>query len=99
MSPDNSPLVACGDAVVVAAARNAVVATVVGVATADGVGVGVGAAAVLVAWVQWCWMRPCTSPQSHFVSVAVTLRGKEPSWWDRKTTQGPHSTMERLVCC
>ena len=56
------------------------VAVVVGVAAMNGVVVGVGAADALVVWVQWCWMRPCTSPQSHFVSVAVTQRGKEPSW-------------------
>ena len=103
MSPANSLLVACGDVVVVAAACNAAdpgdVAPVVGVAAVDDVVVGVGVAAAVVVWVQRCWMRPCTSPQSHFVSVAVTLRGKEPSWWDRQTTQGPHSTMGRMVCC
>ena len=65
MSPDNSLLVACGDAVVVMTVRNA---------TAAG-----DVAAV--------------------IGVVVTLSGKEPSWWDRQTTQGPHSTMGRLVCC
>ena len=93
MSPDNSLLVACGDVVVVVAARNTATAddvgTAVGVVAVDGVGVGVGAVAALVVWVQQCWMIPCTSPQSHFVSVVVTLRGKEPSWWDQQTTQGP----------
>ena len=86
MSLDNSLLIACGDAVVVAA-------------SVEGVGVGVGVAAALVVWVQQRWMRPCTSLQSHFVSVVVTLRGKEPSWWDQQTIEGPHSTMGRSVCC
>ena len=81
----------------VAAARNAAVAG--GVAAAVGVVVVVGDAAAIVVWVQRCWMRPCTSSQSHFVSVTVTLRGNELSWWYRQTTQGPHSTMGRLVCC
>ena len=97
LSPDNSLLVACGDAVVVVAMQNA--AIVDDVAVANSIGVGVGAAAALVVWVQQRWMRPCTSLQSHFVSVVVTLMGKEPSWWYRQTTQGPHSTMEWLVCC
>ena len=87
MSPDNSLLVACGDAVVVAAVRNAaaanVVAAAVGFATASDVVVVVGDVATVVVWVQLCWMRPCTSPQFHFVSVVVTLMGKEPSWWYR----------------
>ena len=92
-SPDKSLLVVCGGAVVVVAACNAAavndVVAVVGVAVADGVAVAVGAAAALVFWVQQCWMRPCTSLQSHFVSVVVTLRGNEPSWWYRQTTQDP----------
>ena len=92
MSPDNSLLVACGGEVVVAAATacSAIamddVAVAVGVVAADGVVVGVGATAVLVVWVQRCWMRPCTSPQSYFVLVVVKLRGNEPSWWYRQTT-------------
>ena len=100
---DNSLMVVCGGEVVVAAAHNAVVvddvAAAVGVTVVDDVVVVVGAAAAVVVWVQRCWMRPCTSPQSHFVSVVVTLRGKELSWWYRQTTQDPHSTMGRLVCC
>ena len=84
MSLDNSLLVACGDVVVVAATRNTTAAN--DVAAVDGVGVGVGDAATLVVWVQRCWMRQCTSPQSHFVSVVVTLRGNEPSWWYQQTT-------------
>ena len=87
MSPNKSLTVACGDAIVVAATRNAAagsdVVNIVGVAAADDVVVMVGAAAAVVVWVQWCWMRPCTSPLSHFVLVVVTLRGKESSWWDR----------------
>ena len=85
MNLDNSRLVACGDAVVVATACNAAaagdVATTVGVEDADDVVVVVGATAVVVVWVQWCWMRPCTSPHSHFLSVVVTLKGNELSWW------------------
>ena len=103
MSPDNSLLVACGDAVVAAATRNAAatgdVVAAIGVAATDDVVVFIGAVVAIAIWVQWCWMRPCTSPQSHFLSVAVTLRGKEPSWWDQQTTQGPHSTMKVLVRC
>ena len=102
MSPHNSQLVACGDVVVFAAAHNATttgdVVVVVGVAATDDVVVVVGAAAVLVVWVQRCWMRSSTSIQSHFVSVVVTLTGKEPSWKYWQTTRGPHSTMGRLVC-
>ena len=102
ISPNNSLLVACGDVVMVVVARNATatsdVAAAVGVAATDDVVVVVGAAAVVVVWVQQFWMRPCTSSQSHFVSMAVTQRGNEPSWWDRQTTQIPHSTMGRMVC-
>ena len=102
MSLDKSLMVACGDVVVVVATHNAafasdVVATV-GVATADNVVVVVGVAAAIVVQVQRCWMRACTSPHSRLVSVVVTLRGKELSWWYWKTTQGPYSTMGRLVC-
>ena len=97
MSPNKSRLVACGDVVVVATARNT--ATIIDVAAADDVVVLVGAVVAVVVWVQRCLMRPCTSPQFHFVSVVVTLMGKEPSWWYQQTTQGPHSTMGRLVCC
>ena len=61
MIPDNSLIVACGDAVVVAAARNAAtvgdVAAIVGVAVADGVVVGVGVVVVVVVWVQRCLTR------------------------------------------
>ena len=56
MSLDNSLTVACGDAVVVAAARNAAavddVAAAVGDAAADSVVVGVGAMTALVVWVK-----------------------------------------------
>ena len=84
MSQYNSQLVACGSEVVVvatcnvAAAGDVVAAT--GVAAADDVVVVVGAVAAVFVWVQRCWMRPCIGPQSHFVSVAVTLRGNELSW-------------------
>ena len=81
MSPNNSLTVACGDAVVVVATRNATTAS--DVAAADDVVVLVGDTIAIVVWVQKCLMRPCTSPQFHFVSVVVTLMGKEPSWWDR----------------
>ena len=101
--PDNSLLVVCGDEVVVVTVHNAVtvddVATIVDVAVVDVIVVAVGAAVAVVVWVQRCWMRSCTSPQFHLVSMVVTLRGKKPSWWYHKTTQGPHSTMGRLVCC
>ena len=84
MSPNNSQLVACGDAVVVVAMRNAAaagdVAATIGVAAADDVVVVVGAAVAVVVWEQRCWMRPCTSLQFHFVSVVVKLTRKEPSW-------------------
>ena len=53
------------------------VVAAIGVADADDVVVVVGAAVVV--WVQRCWMRPCTSPQSHFVSVVVTQRVKKTS--------------------
>ena len=87
--PDNSLMVLCGGEVVVTAAHNAAaaaddVAATVGVAAVDDVVIVVGARAVV--WVQRCWMRPCTSPQSHFVSVVVTLRGNELSWSYRQTT-------------
>ena len=86
-SPDNSLMVVSGDEVVVAAAHNAVaaddVAAIVGVVAVDDVVVVVGATAVVVVWVKWCSMRPCISPQFHFVSAVVTLTGKESSWWDR----------------
>ena len=71
MSLDNSLTVGCGDVVVVVAAKNAV--------AADDFAAIVGVATVLVIWVQRRWMRPCTSLQSHFVLVVVTLRGNEPS--------------------
>ena len=65
MSPDNSLMFVCGGEVVVAAARNVAamddVATAIDVAAMDGVLVMVGAAAAVVVWVQWCWMRACTS--------------------------------------
>ena len=102
-------MVVCGGEVVVVAACNAVAvddvaaaagaAAAVDVAATDGVVVAVETATAVVVWVQRCWMRACTSPQSRFLSVVVTLRGKKPSWWYRKTTQGPHSAMGRLVCC
>ena len=80
-------MVVCGDGVVVLDARNVVatddVANVVDVVAVDGVMAAVGVAVVVVVWVQWYWMRACTSLQSHFVSVVVTLRGNEPSWWYR----------------
>ena len=87
MSLNYSLMVVCGGEVVVAATCNAAavddVVTVVGVAAMDDVVVVVGAIAAVVVYVQRCWMRPCTSPQSHFVLVVVTLRGKELSWWYR----------------
>ena len=89
-SPDNSLMVVCGDEVVVVAACNVVAAddvvAIVDVAATNGVVVAVGAADAVVVWVQWCWMRACTNPQSRLVSLVVTLRGKEPSWWYRQTT-------------
>ena len=85
MCPDKSLLVACGDAVVVAIAASDV-ATDVGVAATDDVVVVVGVVAAVAIWVQWFWMRPCTSPQFHFVLVVVTLTGNELSWRYRKTT-------------
>ena len=102
-NPDNSLMVVCGGEVVVVAVHNAVVVdgvvATVDVAAADGVVVVVGATTVVVVWVQRCWMKACTSTQSCLVSVVVKLRGNESSWWYQKTTQGPHSTMGRLVCC
>ena len=71
-------MVVCGDEVVVAAAHN--VAATDDVAAAGGVVVGVGVAAAIVVWVQQCWKRACINPQSHLVSMVVTLRGKNPSW-------------------
>ena len=50
MSPDNSPLVACGDVVVVDVVAGDV-AVAVGVAAMDDVVVVVGAAAVVIVWV------------------------------------------------
>ena len=86
MSPHNSQLVACGGEAVVASKHNATAAgdvvLAIVVAAADDVVVMVGAAAVVVVWVQRCLMRPCTSPQFSFASVAVTLTIKEPSWRD-----------------
>ena len=87
MSPHKSQLVSCGGEVVVAAARNAAAAgdvvAIVGVVAADDVVVVGGATVVVIVWVQWCLMRPCTSPQFAFVSVVVTPTRKDPSWWDR----------------
>ena len=68
------------------------------VASMDYVVFVVGDADAVAVWVQWCLMRPCTSPQFAFVAVVVTLMGKEPSWWYRQTTQGPHSMVVKLVC-
>ena len=108
---NKSLMVVCGDEFVVAAACNVAImddvaaavdvaaTTIVDVAATDGVVVAVGVVVAIVVWVQWCWMRACTSPQYLLVSVVVTPRGKEPSWWFQQTTQGPHSTMGRLVCC
>ena len=86
MSPNNSLMVACGDAIVVADTRNAAatsdfVATI-GVTTVDDVVVVVGDVAAVVFWVQRCLMRPCTSLQFLFVSMVVTPTRKELSWWD-----------------
>ena len=62
---DNSLMVVCGGEVVVVAARNDAAASdvvaAIDVAAADGVVVAVGAAIAVVVWVQWCWMRACTS--------------------------------------
>ena len=72
-------MVVCGDEVVVAATHNAMVvddvAATIDVVVADGVVVAVGAATTVDVLVQQCWMRACTSSQSHLVSVVVTLRG------------------------
>ena len=59
------------------------VAAAASVVVVDDFVVVVGVAAVVVVWVQWCLMRPCTSPQFAFVLVVVTPMGKELSWWDR----------------
>ena len=75
------------------------VVAAIDVAAADDVVAAVGAATAVVVWVQRCWMRACTSLQSHLVSMVVTLRGKTLSWWYQKITQGPHLRMGRLVCC
>ena len=84
-SPDNSLMVVCGDELMVAAMHNVVatndVVAAVDVAAMDSVVVVVGAAAAVVVWVQQCWMRACTIPWFHLVSMVVTLRGKNPSWW------------------
>ena len=89
-SPDKSLMVVCGGEVVVAATHNVAtaddVAADVDVSVAYDVVVTVGAAAAVVVWVQRCWMRACTSSQSHLVSVVVTLRGNKPSWWYQQTT-------------
>ena len=76
-SLDKSLMVVCGGEVVVVAMCNA--AATDDVVAADGVTVAVGAVVALVVWEQWCWMRPCTILQCHFVLVLVTLRGNEPS--------------------
>ena len=76
--PDNSLMVVCGGEVVVAAADD--VAAAVDVAATNGVGVVVGDATAVFVWVQQCYMRACTSPKSHLVSMVVTLRGKKLSW-------------------
>ena len=82
-SPDNSLMVVYGDVVMVAAVRNVAatddVAAAIDVAAADGVAVAVGATAAVDVWVQQCWMRACTNPQSHLVSAVVTLKGRNPS--------------------
>ena len=78
MNPNNSLMVACGDAVVVADTCSA--AAVSDVAVVGDVVVVVGAATAVSVWVQRCLMRPCRSLQFHFVSVVVTLTGKELSW-------------------
>ena len=84
MSPDNSLTVA------VVVARNAVaagdVATVVGVVATDDVVIVVGVGDTIVVWVQRCLVRPCTSPQFHFLLVVVTLTRKELSWCYWQTT-------------
>ena len=59
------------------------VVAAVGIGVANDVVVVFGAMAVVLVWVQWCLMRPCTSLQFAFVLVVVTPTGKEPSWWDR----------------
>ena len=82
-------MVVCGGEVVVAATHNAAaaddVAAAIDVAAVYGIVPVVGDAAAVVVWVQWCWMRACTNPQSHLVSAMVTLRGKKLSWWYRQT--------------
>ena len=82
-----NPIVSLVIEVVAVASHNATVvsdvAAAVGVAATDDVVVMVGATAVVVVWVQWCLMRPCTRMQFAFVLVVVTPMGKELSWWDR----------------
>ena len=73
------------------------VTVIVGVAATDSVVVVVGATAAIVVWVQRCLMRPCTSSQFHFVSVVVTLMGKESSWWYRKQPRA-HIQQRRCWC-
>ena len=96
-------MVGCGGGVVVMAVCNVVavydVSMTDGVAVADGVVVAVGVVDGVDVWVQQCQMRACTNLQSDLVSTVVTLRGNKSPWCYRQTTQGPHSTMERLVCC
>ena len=58
-SPDKSLMVVCGDEVVVAVVNDFV--AFVDVAATDDVVVVVGAMAMVVVWVQRCWMRACTS--------------------------------------
>ena len=76
-------MVVSGDEVVIVATCNAMatddVVTAFDVVDVDGVVVVVRAVAAVVVWVQRCWMRACTSLQSHLVSVVVTLRGKQLS--------------------
>ena len=60
MSPHNSQLVACGGEVVVATTHNA--ATAGDDVAIVGIVVVVGAMDAVFVWVQWCLMRPCTSP-------------------------------------
>ena len=66
MNPDKTLMVVCAGEVLIAAACNAAsvddVAAAIGVAAMEDVVVVVGAVAAVAIWVQWCLMRPCTSP-------------------------------------
>ena len=91
-------VIAFGDVFVVVVGIVTVAVAIGDVAVADDVAATVGDATAVAVWVQQCWMRACKNPQSHLVSVVVTLRGRRSSWGCWKTTQGPHSIIGRRVC-